>query len=718
MKRVLAWMLTGMCGVALAQDATAGHPFFRTEEWPRWSAMTPEQLKEDTEAALAETSRQVQAICSLKPEAYTFENTFLAYTRVGEQLKQVQALVSHLLMACPTEEMRNAQAQMLDAVVQFGARHVEDNKIEQTILAAAKAPWVEQLPEEKQRYVLQVLQKLKESGAGLSPEQLSRKTWLEKELQQLYRQFSRNLAQSLWEWQLIITNPAELEGMPQDWLEQSAAAARAAGYGTESAPAWLVNLPDCPAADVLIHCHVEETRRRCWEGVTSEGTAHAIDNEPLLRRAMEQRQELAGLMGYRHFADMQAARRMMGTGEQALDLVDELLAACKPAFDAEVAAYLAELSKVKGEAITRIEPWNERYYARHIPPREDAFSVSRLTPYFSAERVIGGMLQLGERLLGVRITEQKTCRLRPGEQAPEGSVEVWHPQVRAFTVHDAANGQHLGSFYMDLYPRAGKQAEAWCMPLQLANPGPAGEIREPNLAALMANIPAPDEGAHLLHHRDVTVLFHEFGHLMHMMLGHAPLPGQHAMNMEQDFMEMPSLLMEYWAWEPEALATFAFHFQTGESLPTELAEKLAASRKRAMLRPFMSMLRVAKVDLEMNMHYSEKFRNRPLDEAADELLAPWQMPYTCPLPCELRSTMHTMSPAYAASFYTYPWSELLARDAFSRFRKEGILNPATGADYRKRILEPGSSKPARQLFRDFMGRDPDPAAMQQVIPVP
>jgi hypothetical protein len=159
--------------------------------------------------------------------------------------------------------------------------------------------------------------------------------------------------------------------------------------------------------DVMTYCHVEETRRRCWEGVSSPGTARAVDNEPLLRRAMELRQEQAELLGYRHFADMQAARSMMGTAEKALAFVDQLMAAYKPAFDAEVAEYLAALSRVKGERITRIEPWNELYYAKDIPADGEDFQIEQLSPYFQGEHVIGGMLRLWEKLLGIRITEQK-----------------------------------------------------------------------------------------------------------------------------------------------------------------------------------------------------------------------------------------------------------------------------------------------------------------------
>ena len=178
-----------------------------------------------------------------------------------------------------------------------------------------------------------------------------------------------------------------------------------------------------------------------------------------------------------------------------------------------------------------------------------------------------------------------------------------------------------------------------------------------------------------------------------------------------DFAEMPSLLLENWAWEPAVLATFAFHYETGEPIPPEYLQKLAASRHFMPATNHMRSLCVAKLDLEMHMHYAEKFAGKDLDAAAAEMLAPYTAPFSVQVPCIMRNLLHCFQGGYAAGYYTYKWSETLAADAYSRFRKEGIFNPQTGAEYRKVILEPGASRPADVIFREFIGRDVNPEAL-------
>lgn len=676
----------------------AAHPFFRDALLPAWSQMTPEQLLVDARAAMAEARRQKQAILQVTPETATFENTFLAYARAAAQQHQVQSYVLHLVNVCSTPELMQAQATMQAEAARFQAESTEDAAITDLLLKLGDAPWVQELSPARRRFVEQTMKRLQMGGTKLDPELRARLAEINQEVRKLTLQFHKNMEGNPNAWYLEVTDPAMLDGMSDGWKKHAAAAAKAKGLGSDEKPVWLITPGNAHA--VLNHCHVEETRRQCWLGTSS----HARENEAIIYRTMELRQECARLLGFSNYADMQAQNRMTGSGEKALEFVDGMLNALKPLNDAEIAAYLERLSKAKGETITRLNPWDESYLACRAPaPANPGFDLGRLTPYLQAERVLQGMMQIWEKMLGIRIAEQPTACLTPGTPCPEGKVEVWHEAVRFYTVHDTASGKHLGSFYLDLYPRKGKRGEGWTTPIRFGHEG------EPHLAAIVANI-TPPGNPHLLNHGDVYVLFHEFGHLMHMLLGHPELPEDHAMSVERDFVEMPSQLQEQWIWEPEALATFAFHHKTGEPLPADLARELAASRQNAAVSDTMRMLRHSKLDLEINLYFHEKFQGRPLDEVAAELLAPWQVPYSVPTPSDMRTVHHTMNAGYAASFYTYIWSEAMSMDAFSRFRQEGVMNPATGAAYRKCILEPGGSKPALQLFKDFMGREPDSAA--------
>lgn len=693
-----------------AAIAAAPHPFFCDEVYPAWTRMTPRQAVTDIRAALAESKERLQTLLSVTPEEATFENTFLAWEAAEEHLRQVQSCMYHLTNSAGTPELQQAMGHIIREVAESQANRPELPRIWQLLNTAASAPWVQELSPAKQRYIRKVLLELQMAGAGLPPEQLARKAAIEQELKYLGFQFNENIQSEDSDWQLLITDPAELAGMPERWMKQAAEAAAARGLATADTPAWLITPHN--AAAVLSRCTVPETRRCCWPGTCTTATAQGKDNEPVIYRIMELRHELATLLGFRHFADMQAATRMTGSAEKALAFVDDMLQKSKPAYDAWTAAQMERFSKAAGRPLSTLNPWDERILSRHLPAQKSGFDASVLTPYFEAENVIQGMLKLWAGLLGVTYTELPTACPAENTPCPADKVEVWHPEVRCFAVHDTATGTHLGSFYMDLYPRKGKRGMAWSMPLRAGKPNPDGSVGEPNLATLQANLTSPRPGQpHLFNHGDLYVLFHEFGHISHMILGHGEVRSQAAIGVEHDFIETPSQLQESWIWEPEALATFARHHETGAPIPPDLLQQLADSRKESPIDMHMRMLCASKLDLELNMFFHEKFKGKPLDTVASELLRPWQFPYSVPVPTEMRTLTHCISEGYAASLYTYKWSEALAADAFSRFQQEGVLNPATGAAYRKTILDPGSSKPAAQLFRDFMGRDPDPTPL-------
>lgn len=693
---------------AMAGQEAVAHPFFRTRGYPAWSAMTAEQAVADARAAIEQARARLEALSRVSLEEATFENTFLAYYEAEENLQQLQLFLYHLMHTVGDPELQKAYAQVVEMVAEFEATRPGTEEIQELLLKAAELPCMQALSPVKRHFIDKILLRLRLNGGGLTPEKRARLAEVNQQLKEQAMLYTANLEAGAGDWHLVITDAAELDGMSAGFMERASKAAQARGVCKEGEQAWVVNLSDAHAGEVLRHCTVAETRRKCWYGTNAVGTAYAADNEPVIHKILALRQEQAELCGYRHFADMKAAALMMGTGEKALAFVDEMLQKSKPAYDAWVRGELARLSAAAGCPLEELAPWDEAFYARTAPAGPAGFDAGQLTPYFEAEAVIQGLMRLCERVYGVRVEEAETDCPAPGMACAAGKVEVWHPSVRVFRVYDAATGEHLGNGYLDLYPREGKRWMAWCMPLQFGDPG------EPNLACVVTNLtPPPAEGqAHLLHHGDLFALFHECGHLIHMLLSHGELRGVSAMDVESDFIEMPSQFQENWIWEPATLATFAVHHETGEPLPQELARQLAESRNKASVVIHMRMLCAAKLDLEMHMHYKERFEGRALDAVAAEILRPWQFPYTTPYPCEMRNFIYCMTESYAASFYTYKWSEVLAADAFTRFQAEGVLNPATGAEYRKEILSRGGSAPAIQLFRNFMGRGPNTDALK------
>ena len=698
-----------------AVSPAVSHPYCDWEGmYPRWSRLTPQQGLQDVRYGMQLARERLEALCQVKPEEATYDNTFAVLEQLDREMNRAQLLMYHLSSVMDNTELRQVQETLLPEETEFSASLSSNERLWAVIRHAANQPWVRTLSPARQRYVQQVVDSFKDSGADLPADKKARKVEIIKELSRLTHQFSKNVLDARNSWQLVITQKSELAGLSESWLNTAAAAAREKGYGTAEAPNWLITLDDTSVLEVLKHCDVEETRRLCWLGRAGIGSYAPHDNAPIVARVMELRRELATLLGFGTFADLQTARRMVGSGQNALHFVDEMMRKVKPAFDREVADFLQFVSECKGHKVSSIKPWETTYYNTRYKEERFQFDQNALRPYLSCENVVQGMFSIYQKLYGIRISEVPSVWLLPGQELPEGMAEVWHPDVKLFAVHDAATGQHLGSFYMDLFPRDSKRGGAWVLGLDFHGYGQEGKPHSPHLGVLIGNHPMPTEDKPALFTQyDVTTIFHEFGHMMHCMLSHTELTSHAGTGVAWDFVELPSQLQENWTWIPEGITTYARHWQTGEPMPQELLEKLQKTRYTMPAMDNMNQLCIAKLDLEMHMFYDEKFKGRPLDEASAELLDPWRMPFSVRMPSIMRNLEHCISGGYAAGYYSYKWAEVLAADAFTRFAKEGPLNPATGASFRKEILSQGDSRPAAEIFRNFMGREPNPDALLQ-----
>lgn len=701
----LAAATTESAPVVIAQQPVE-HPLFRAQLYPSWSAMSPEQALQDTESAVLLAEQHLDELCRLTPEQMTFENTFLAYADAVAELEQTQQYMHHLTAVKEDRKLQQMQAYLMGALTQFDAQLMQNNRLWEVIKTASEQPWVQQLTPEQKRIADQTVLHFIHSGAALNDAQKKRKAEINLQLGRLAMQYGRNVQEASAAWSLLITDADELRGLSPARMAMAEAEARARGLSTDENPAWLITLNSGLAMDVVGTCNVAETRRKCWEGTKTPGAGTPYDNAPIIAAMMKLRHEYAQLIGYNNYADMKAATRMVKDGQAALDFVDGLMRELKPAFDRENEQLLEYMSRIMGEPVTQINPWDERKYASMMAGERYAFNTASVRPYFEKERVVQGLFSLCGNLFGVTYSEIPTTYVQPGQQAPTDRAEVWHPDVKLYAVRDAQTGEHLGSFYLDLHPRKGKRAGAWCMPLRMGN------AQEPHLAALVANFSSAAPGQPVLFsHPELQIFFHEFGHMMHYMLGRTRYRRQCSPSVEWDFAEMPSQLLENWAWQPEALATFAFHYETGAPCPQEYLQKLAASRYFMPATNNMRSLCVAKLDLELHMNFEEKFAGKDLDAVSAEMLAPYTAPFSVRAPSVMRNLMHCFQGGYAAGYYSYKWSETLSADAFLRFKQDGLFNAETGAAYRKAILEKGASVPADAAFRAFMGRDVNPDAL-------
>lgn len=690
------------------------HPYFQDKPYPAWSQMTAEQGLADTRAGLQKARERIAAICRIQPHEATFENTFLALNLAADELSRTQGYMHHLAAVMDNEELRAAQEELIPELTAFDAEITANPQLWAVIKSAAAQPWVKELTPAQQRFVQQTVDGFVDGGADLPADKKARKAEIEQELSQLTHKFAKNVLDSTNAWKLLIIDKTQLAGMSEDWMNKARAEAEERGFGSEENPCWMVTLDYESVGTLLRDCDVESTRKMCWEGQCTVGAVGEWDNEPIVARVMELRRELAELLGFKSYADLTTHRRMVGGGENAMNFIDGMAEKILPAFRAEVQQVFDFISEKEGRYVTFIDPWDRRYYLKKMSEQMYNFDSEELRPYHKADNVINGMFAIYSHLLGVDFSELPAICLQKGEPCPEGYVEVWLPEVKVFKVTDRKTGAHLGSFYVDLFPRASKRAGAWVMPLRYGAAGKDGAPHEPHLAALVGNLSTPTEDKPaLFSHYDVETLFHEFGHMMHAMLGDTELQAHCGTSVAWDFVELPSQLFENWTWYPEGIAQYAFHYETGEPMPAELVEKLQRSRYFLPAMDTMGQLCLGKLDMEMHVNYNEKFKGKPLDLASAQLLDPWTIPCSRTAPSIMRHLTHCINGGYSAGYYSYKWAEVLSADAFTRFKNEGLLNAATGADLREAVLSKGDSKPAGEVYRDFMGRDPNPDALLQ-----
>ncbi|MCH8541593.1 MAG: M3 family metallopeptidase [Opitutales bacterium] len=687
------------------------NPFLDSEFTISWSALTPDRLPEAMEDVLQSASSEIETI-STATDAPTYENTLAHLERATEMVGNAWGKAAHLLSVADSKELRKVYGEWLPKVSDFFSGIPLNEKLWNRVQAFAKNGDTQVLSPVQQRHLEETVADFKEAGAALPTEKKQRLRGINARLASLTRSYGENVLDATNAWELLIDQEEYLAGLPARAREAARERAREKGLGKKGKPVWRFTLHQPSLEPFLTYLESDTLRRKMWEGASSVGQTEAHDNRPLVDEILALREEKTQLLGRKSFADLVLKRRMAKSGDEALTFIEDLFARSEKAFRDEARELESFKASQTSGTHSPLEPWEIIYWAEKQRKAEYDFDEEALRPFFPIDRVLQGLFTLAEKVFGLEIEEKASFyRSSPDEPVGEGA-EVWHPDVRFYELRQADTNAHLGSFYADWHPRESKRGGAWFNSLLTGGPKTEGngkKIRAPHLGVICGNLtPSGKDGPALLTHREVETIFHEFGHLLHHLLGEVEVKSLNGVNVAWDFVELPSQIMENWCWHRESLDLFARHFETGEPIPEDLFRKMTNARRFRAASAMVRQLQFAKLDLELHHHHGH-YPAKTRDDILAQTLAPYQIPTATRQPLMLYRFSHLFSSptGYAAGYYSYKWAEVLDADAFTRFQMEGIFNRDVGRQFVEKILSKGNSADPMDLYRDFMGRKPE-----------
>jgi len=676
------------------------HPFLNRTRPVDWSTLPPESLVADIRLAIETAEVQLASIENLPMELATYDTVIVGMDVALQDLSDAWSLAGHLSSVRTSTEFREAYNKVLPEVSDFfSGICLREDLWERVREVSDTAPG--QIDAIHVRHMQETRKDFEEAGANLDEAGKDRLRKIAAKLAAVTQKFTENVLDSSEAWELIVTDAARLDGLPSSALHAAREDARSHSKGDDATPAWRFSLQAPSYLPILQYAHSDELRKEVWTAASRIGNDDQHHNPELVLEILRLRKEKIALLGFPTFADYTTGRRMVKNGSAAVNFVEELHEKILPRFREEI----ADLEKFRAEQsqsdLRKLEPWEVPYWSERMRKALFDFDEEELRQWFPIESVQKGLFTLAEKVFAVRIVPRKEDK----------SGSLWHSDVEFFDLEDSA-GNCLGSFYADWYPRKGKRDGAWMNPLFTGSPfHPTTPI--PHTGVICGNLtpPSGDKPA-LLTHREVETIFHEFGHLLHHLCSKVTVRALSGTNVAWDFVELPSQIMENWCWERESLDLFALHHKTGKPLPEDLYQKMRRARNFQSAIQTMRQLSLAKMDLEL--HRSTQFDSEEeLFSFLEKILADYRIPLQTEPPSILPRFTHLFgsSTGYAAGYYSYKFAEMLDADAFSRFQKEGILNAETGRAFREMILARGNSEPPEKLFKDFMGRDPDPEAL-------
>ena len=625
-----------------------------------------------------EQNANIQAITS-NAEAPTFDNVIVAFDNSSPILDRVGGVFYNLTEAETTDEL-TALSMKLAPVM---SEHNDNILLNEALFAKIKAVYQQkdslQLTTEQRRLLEKTYKSFVRSGANLPADKQARLREINKQLSTLGIRFDKNILNENNEFKLFVDKEEDLTGLPE-WFRQSAAAeAKAAGQEGK----WLFTLHNSSRLPFLQYSANRPLREKVYKAYIQRGNNNdKNDNKKIITEIVSLRLEKARLLGFDCYSNFVLDNTMAKDSKTVMDFLNNLWQYALPKAKAEA----AELQKLmdrenKGE---KLEAWDWWYYTEKLRKEKYNLEEEQIKPYFKLENVREGAFAVANKLYGITLT-------------PMDSIPVYNPDVQVFEVKDA-DGSQLGIFYTDYFPRAGKSGGAWMSNYREQQ----GDIRP--LVCNVASFTKPvGDTPSLLTIDEVETLFHEFGHALHGLLTKCQYKGTSGTNVVRDFVELPSQINEHWATEPEVLKMYAKHYQTGETIPDELIEKIL--NQKTFNQGFITTELMAAAFLDMNLHNLTDTTG--LDVVAFEKEAMDRLGLIPEIAPRYRTTYFShIIGGYAAGYYSYLWANVLDNDAFEAFKENGIFDRHTADLFRRNVLEKGDSEDAMTLYRNFRGAEP------------
>lgn len=678
------------------------NPFLSDALYPRWSTLTAVHVLPDIKKAIAQASDLLHEIELIPEQDLTFDNTFAQLENASFMVNDPWQKVDLLSSLKDHPELREAQKQALPAVTEFFSEIPLNPKLYEQLKLAAKKE-VHNLDPVQKRFVEETIRDFEDSGAGLAEDNRNRLKEIAQLLSEKTKQFSENVLDSTNAYEKLVHSAELLDGLPASFLEAARLSALEKNIGTEDQPVYRITLQSPSMQPILRYVHNQELRKELIEAFFKIANEGPHDNSQLIREIISLRREQAQIIGKDSFPDWILSRRMARDAKTALGFIEDLHARTLPAYKREIEEILDFKAKCTGIRDEALLPWDAGYWAERLRKEKYDFDEEELRPYFSLPAVERGLFELSGTLFGIDI------------KCLDPQPDTWDSQVKVYCVADKQTGRHLGSFYTDWFPRSNKRSGAWMADMVSGQTLPDGHL-SPHCGLVAGNMNAPvgDKPA-LLTHNDVETVFHEFGHLLHHLLTTVPIRSISGAKVSWDFVELPSQIMENWCWEKESLDLFARHYETGEAIPESLFNKLVSTRQFGAARQQMRQLEFGKMDMALHLFFDPE--NDDIDTFLREQTVGYRQPMAPGIPSMIRFFSHLFSSpvGYASGYYSYKWAEVLDADAFTRFQREGLMNSDTGMAFRNTVLANGNAKQPDALYRDFMGRDPEPNPLLERI---